>query len=305
MPRLQRSRSVELYNSQAVKMITAIVVTHNSGNFVSKVVERLRAQTLRPFKICIVDCGSSDLSYLYDIPPGPDLEIAKEENVGFCRANNIAVRSRSELSEYYIFINPDAFISENWIREATEYLESDGNEGVGVVSSPLRGYDPVSDRPTGLYDSLGIERHWYGLWYDRGKGNIVENTIVARYPFEPTAICGALMLFRGSLIKQLLDENSQIFDESLFMYKDDIELSLRVRRAGWHLRILPHLVAFHCRGWNSKRDFAPIWARRLSALNDMKVALKHRSAYIIIYAVKYVYVRLLETKILAKLNGSR
>jgi len=277
------------------RRVTAIIVTHDSGPFVVKVVASLRHQTLAPQLIRIVDSGSSDAAYLADIAPGQDLRLLTTENVGFCRANNLAVHEDGGGANFYLFINPDALIDPAWIETAIRYLEQPENERVGVVSTPLHGYDPQRDAPSGRYDSLGIERKWYGRWYDRGQGLSTAGGAHPTEPSEPRALCGALLLIRGTLVRALLAENGQVFDESLFMYKDDIELSLRIRRHGWRLRLLPGPTAYHCRGWNTDRRRMSVWSRRISARNDLKIAVKYPSPFLAVYALRYLYVRFIET----------
>ena len=276
-------------------MVTAVIVTHDSGSFVEKVVDSLRRQTLAPDVIRIVDSGSTDTAYLRAIDFAADLRLRITENIGFCRANNLAVREDEREANFYLFINPDALIDPNWIESAVRYLEAPENGAVGVVSTPLLGFDASEAKPTGRYDSLGIERNWHGRWYDKGHGVLTAALAAPTVPIEPTALCGALLLIRGPLVRSLLAENGQVFDESLFMYKDDIELSLRIRRRGSRLRLLPGPAAYHCRGWNPDRRRMSIWARRRSARNDLKVALKYPSLYLIVYMLRYLFVRFIET----------
>jgi len=277
--------------------VTAVIVTHNSGSFVEQVVASLRSQTLAPTTIWIIDSGSSSVDYLQKIEPGRDLKLHVTENVGFCRANNIAVNADDAGgADFYLFINPDALIDPRWIRTAVDYLESSENERVGIVSTPLLGYDPVRNEPTGRFDSLGIERKWYGRWYDRGHGQKLSEIAAPEAPVESTALCGALLLLRGPLVRDLLAENGQIFDASLFMYKDDVELSLRVRRRSYQLRLLPGPPAYHCRGWNADRRRMSIWSRRISARNDLKIAVKYRSPWLPVYVLRFLYVRFIETR---------
>jgi GT2 family glycosyltransferase len=46
--------------------------------------------------------------------------------------------------------------------------------------------------------------------------------------------------------------DGEVFDESFFMYKEDVDLSLRLRRAGWRLMYSPQVTAGHVRGTSAR-----------------------------------------------------
>jgi GT2 family glycosyltransferase len=267
--------------------ITAIIVTHNSAVVIGKAVAALRAQTLPPAQIIIVDSGSGDTAYLQALA-GPDLLVIPAQNIGFCAANNRGVAAAGP-TDGYLFVNPDCFLAPDWLERATAALAA--HPETGLLSSPLLGYDITADAPSGKMDSAGIARSRLGRWYDVGQGQPIGAVPLPATPWEPQAICGALMLMPQVVAETLRRQDGCIFDESLFMYKDDIDLSLRVRRLGYRLLMLPTAHSWHCRGWNPDRCAVPQWARRMSARNEVRVALRHRSAYLPLYLLKYTYVR--------------
>ncbi|HDZ1465529.1 TPA: glycosyltransferase family 2 protein, partial [Klebsiella pneumoniae] len=108
------------------------------------------------------------------------------------------------------------------------------------------------------------------------------------------AICGAFMLCRVSALMQLKDSSGNIgFEESFFMYKEDIELSLRIKRK-WQILMFHDLFAYHCRGWGGERKKNPYWSRLISAKNDMKIASKFKKRALPFSILKYLYVILIE-----------
>ncbi len=267
--------------------LTAIIVTHRSAAVIGKAVAALRAQTVPVRQIIVVDSGSPETGYL-DALAGSDLVVVRDQNIGFCAGNNRGVAAAAP-SDAFLFVNPDCFLAPDWAERACAALAT--HSGIGILSSPLRGYDITTDAPSGRMDSAGIARSRLGCWHDVGQGLPVADVPLPAAPWEPQAICGALMLIPQPVIASLLARDGHIFDESLFMYKDDIDLSLRVRRLGYRLLMLPDAEAWHCRGWNPDRRSMPVWARRMSARNEVRVALRHHSPYLPIYLLKYAYVR--------------
>ena len=84
------------------------------------------------------------------------------------------------------------------------------------------------------------------------------------------------------------------FDESFFMYKEDIDLCLRIREKGWKLLYAPEVEAYHARGWAGDRKEIPYETRCLASKNEIRLNLKHRSPYLIWALGKYLAVRLLK-----------
>jgi N-acetylglucosaminyl-diphospho-decaprenol L-rhamnosyltransferase len=91
----------------------------------------------------------------------------------------------------------------------------------------------------------------------------------------------------------LRGELPNVFDESFFMYKEDIDLSLRLRKKGWKLLYAPTVEAFHARGWAGNRKEISHRIRCLASKNDILLNLKHRSPYLIWAVAKYLGVRVL------------
>ena len=67
------------------------------------------------------------------------------------------------------------------------------------------------------------------------------------------------------------------------MYKEDIDLSLRMKSFGYGVLYVSHLVAYHHRGWKSRRDM-PKWSKIMSARNELEIN-KNRGW------IKFVYSR--------------
>ena len=266
-------------------LVHVIIVTHNSAKEIKLCLRSLEAQDHAVNSITIVDSGSDDTSYLGSI----DKRVAtviKSENVGFAKANNIGFRAlRLEPDDIIVFLNPDAFLQKNSIGEMLKMYTKD--KSIGCVTGKLLGYDLVGEKSTGLIDSTGIFRKWYGRWYDRGQG---ENDR-GLYNVEEVvpAICGAFMCCN---MRALDAFDGQIFDPSFFMYKEDIELSLRLRKNGWKLLYSPVIEIYHCRGWNKDRSSVSYAMRLCSAENEVKMYVKHPSFYVVWAVTKYLAVRL-------------
>jgi N-acetylglucosaminyl-diphospho-decaprenol L-rhamnosyltransferase len=268
-----------------------IIVTHNSERYLEKNLRCLDEQTYPPQQIVIVDSGSENLAYLSDAQRFPNVQVViAGKDVGFCQGNNIGIKQVRSSCNYVLFLNPDAFLTPTFLERAIETLKKPQYAQTGLLTGVLLGYDIDADCANERYDSTGIFRSWYGRFYDRDQGQACLS-IVRQTPEYVPAICGALMFCRTQALQEVQFSNGEIFDGSFFMYKEDIDLSFRLRDKGWLLLLEPNLIAYHCRGWNRNRRQIPKIYRLLSARNELQINIKRRSLYSIYSFLKYLAVR--------------
>lgn len=266
--------------------IAVIVVTHNSEPYLDRCLRAVRNQADEPH-LTVVDSGSACTAYLNSIDTTAHTRLLRTSNIGFARANNMGYAGCPEEAEFVVFLNPDAFVGEGIFARAMEILAS--RPQVGCLTGRLLGYDIALDRPTGLIDSTGIFRRWYGRWYDRGQGepDQGQHSIEAEVP----AGCGALLFCRRAALDQVLLAGRGVFDPGFFLYKEDIELCLRLRAGGWTILYHPEFKAFHCRGWSPDRSVMARDRRLAAAASEVLLYRRHPSMYMLWALAKYLLVR--------------
>lgn len=274
--------------------VAVIIVTYNSERHLDKCIACLAKQTYAPAQLIIVDSGSEDYEYLLPLRSQPNLElIFAEKECGFCRGNNSGLKNLLPDTDYIFFLNPDAFIAPTYIEKAVAFMQEEQNVRCGAITGITEGYCMEKDSPTGLYDTTGIFNTWWGRWFDRGHGQPLNPQ---RYNATETipAICGALFFCRYAAARTVMLPDEELFDSRFYMYKEDIDLSLRLKKQGWHLMFVPALVAYHCRGWNRHRRSMPKKMRLHSAYNELCIHWRQKSLIPFFYstlkfwAVKYL-----------------
>jgi GT2 family glycosyltransferase len=269
--------------------VAVVIVTYNSASVLRLCLDALVVQTRRPDSLLVLDNASSDSNYLDEIPPIDGLRIVRNAtNEGFCAANNrgyVMVREHS----YVVFLNPDAFLHRDFIERAVDWMELPANAQVGILSGTLLAFDIRQKRPTGMIDSTGVFQTWYGKWYDRKQGQKWAEAADTGSIEDVPAIVGALMFCRSRAIESIRAPNGDVFDTRFFMYKEDIDLSLRFRKRGWRLVYSPTLICDHCRGWSGRRDMSTR-ARYLSARNELRVCFSNNGRGVVYSALKLLFV---------------
>lgn len=275
--------------------VVSIYVSHNSEKYIKKFSNRHRDELGE--KVFIINSSSEDI----DTEKFPDFEIINMgDNVGFSAANNTGIKLGAEYEpDYFLLVNPDIFLPSLWLRNMLEVIDSLSVDNIGIFTVPLLGYDFNKDAPTGLIDSLGVKHTWFGRWFDISLGDSVTALNVDLPPYEVPAACGALMLIHKGAIADLLGKDGYVFNESYFMYKEDIELSVRIRRLGKKILVVPSVPAYHCRGWDGNRK-SPYWKRLLSAKNELSMHLNHCWWFVPYSSLKYIFVKFVEKKLYEK-----
>jgi N-acetylglucosaminyl-diphospho-decaprenol L-rhamnosyltransferase len=275
--------------------VGVVIVTYDSGGVLQMCLDALAAQTRRPDLVVVVDNNSPDPAYLDSVPREAPFRLLRgSRNEGFCGGNNVGY-AFVRRCKYVLFLNPDAFLSECFIEDALGWMEQPDNAGVGCLTGTLLGFDVKARRPSGRIDSTGVFQHWYGKWYDRGQGSFrdMSGMTGTGEAEDIPAACGALMFCRTQALEQVTLPNHEVFDSRFFMYKEDIDLSLRLRARGWRIAYRPQLLCYHGRGWQGRAS-ASHRAKYLSARNEVRVCWRHRWSTLPYSVAKFVYVALLE-----------
>jgi N-acetylglucosaminyl-diphospho-decaprenol L-rhamnosyltransferase len=285
--------------------VAVIIVTYNSSGVLRRCIDSLMSQTRLPDVVIVVDNCSSDTSYLEFLNEIPNCQLLRlPRNEGFCGGNNRGFALAGEF-EHILFLNPDAFLAKSFVEDATAIMKDTRNSNIGALGGALLGFDVAADRPTGKLDSTGIFQTWYGKWYDRGQGAAYPAGDQESFRTESVpALCGALMFCRRKALEEVIIRATEIFDSTFFMYKEDIDLSLRLRRAGWVVAYCAYLQCHHGRGWAGRTAMAP-FAKYLSARNELRLCLRNYATGIVYSSIKFLYVCLFETGIGPALRYAR
>ena len=196
-------------------------------------------------EVIVVDNASGDGSVEYLRERFPDVTIiASEENLGFARANNLAIRNSH--GQYVLLLNPDTIVAEETFSNFISFMDSTPDAGgCGAYMLHTDGsFAPESRRglPTpfvafckmsGLA-SLFPKSRTLGRYYMRYLNENEVNRI--------EIMSGAFMFLRRDAL-----DKAGLLDEDFFMYGEDIDLSYRILKAGYNNYFLPSRI-LHYKG---------------------------------------------------------
>jgi hypothetical protein len=174
--------------------------------------------------------------------------IANSANVGFAAACNQGAReTRAPL---LLFLNPDATLTPGGLASLAALLES--RPRVGVVGPRTRSADGAIQVSTGPDLSLLSERRQRRLVRGVARRDpvlLAEAEALHAFEREVDWVSGACLMIRREAFEAVSG-----FDERFFLYEEDADLCLRVRRAGWQVLYTPTVEARHALGRSMARS---------------------------------------------------
>lgn len=231
---------------QALSTLAIAIVNWNAGPSLKACLASIVAADWSPVtltSIVVVDNASTDGSAdgLADSLPLPVEVVANDQNLGFAAACNQAARRAR--ADYILFLNPDTLLAERSITPAIALLEDASHASTGIVGIQLIDDAGAVSRTcarfptpwTTICKTLGLDRvlprlcpGYVMIDWDHAASREVDHVI------------GACYLVRASVFRAVGG-----FDESFFLYLEDVDFSLRARQAGWRSFYLADVRAYH------------------------------------------------------------
>lgn len=232
--------------------LSVIIVNYNVKYFleqclysVVKAIQNLDAE------IIVVDNCSTDASIAYLKSTFSTVQfIENKENVGFGKANNQALKLVK--GEYVLFLNPDTLVPEDCFEKSIAFFEQTPNCGaLGIKMVDGKGiFLPESKRAfpsplTSLFKLVGLASFFpkSAVFNKYALGHLSENE-----NHEVDVLAGAFMLLHKNVLEQVRG-----FDETFFMYGEDVDLSYRVQAAGYKNYYFSGSSIIHFKGESTKR----------------------------------------------------
>lgn len=207
-------------------------------------------------ELIVVDNHSADgsVDYLEQRYPQEQYPMVRfvesSHNLGFARANNIAIRQSR--GEYVLLLNPDTIVGEDVLKKCVDFMDVHEDAGaVGVRMLNATGKRAMESRrglPTPMvsfFKMLGFCNRWP---QHRLFGRYYMGYLPWDQPCQIEVVSGAYCMLR----RKALDEVG-LLDEDFFMYGEDIDLSYRVLKGGYHNYYLP-VDILHYKGESTQKS---------------------------------------------------
>lgn len=257
--------------------IAVVIVTWNNqdiiGNALQSLLDDLQTTTLA-YQVWVVDSASSDETVGLIRTNFPDVHlIACDENIGFSRANNLAMREigfehdkpATELPRVVYLLNPDTVTHQGATQTLYDTLMND--DDVGGVGARLTFGDGSFQHSAFMFPDLG--QIWTEFFPTPGR--FIEGSFNGRYekahyqsdkPFLVDFTLGATMMFKRDVLIQ-----TGLFDEDFLIYCEEVDWAWRIHKAGWNILCVPQAHVTHLGGQSTSQvrtwSVLNLWKSRL------------------------------------------
>lgn len=223
------------------KKVAIILVNWNSFYHTDNCINSLKKVNYKDFDIIVVDNASEDNSgkELKEAHPGIIL-LESPVNTGFSGGNNTGLKySIREHYTYSFLLNNDTFVGPGLLDELSAYM--DEHEDAGACQSKIF----YRSNPHILWNGGSVYNRALGITYSRRflrrEGKRQQSI------HEVDWLTGCAFFIRNSVL-----EKTGLLSGNMFMYYEDVDLSMRIKDKGYRLLFFPGSVVYHIAGASLK-----------------------------------------------------
>ncbi|CAB1274361.1 glycosyltransferase family 2 protein [Candidatus Nitrosacidococcus tergens] len=246
--------SEDAHNIKNNILLSIIIVNFNGGTLLFQSVSAV-LETSISLEVIIVDNGSEDDSLVHlenSIDTDPRINIIKNnKNLGFSRANNIALQQAK--GKYILLLNPDCIAPPDTLPYLLHFMEAQPKAGmIGCLIQNPDGSEQVGCRrriPTPGRSLIRV-LYLHKLFSEQFKLQGFECTQdpLPTHPIPVDAISGAFMLVKGTALSEV-----GLMDENYFLHCEDLDWCMRFKQTGWEILFVPEVTVTHYKGTCSWR----------------------------------------------------
>ena len=247
-------------------VVAYIIVSWNNKDILDECIESIFEQKNVQKHVLLVDNDSKDGTAEYITNTYPKVFVmAQEANHGFAKGNNIGIKEalKDPSVEFVVLLNSDARLADNW----TETLARQARLKVRTAtmqSITLDYYDH------GIMDST----HVYLSTIGQATQGSFRQPIAFGSDVAPQKVFGcnaAAMLITRKFIEAQPFED--FFDETMFMYLEDVDVATRATVMGWDNYVVPGTRAYHMGSASSGKN--PGFSLYMTFRNNLGLMIKN------------------------------
>ncbi len=225
-----------------------MIVNYNTRDRLRECLRSLEANYGVSYLTYVIDNGSPDASAAMVREFFPQTRVIESAtNGGYSYANNLGLRELLSLDPappFVLLLNPDTVLPPDALVRVIDFFSSHPDAGIvgpklvmsdGTLDLACRRSFPSPE--LAIYHVLGLDRRFpkhrrfarYNLTFlDENQSSEVDSVV------------GAFMMIRTVALRQ-----AGLFDETYFMYGEDLDLALRIKRRGWKTYYDPQVQVLH------------------------------------------------------------
>jgi len=210
------------------------MLNHNGLSVTLTAVESVERQTYPNVRLYLIDNGSTE--------PGLEVAVAGKRFVSFCRSEtnlgfvlgcNLGMKAAlADGNDYVLLLNNDVILDPDMITNLVDCCEADPD--IGGATPKIYFAQPP--------DRIWFAGGWFNPWmgFARMKGWKKKDATCFSSGGKTDWVCGCAFMVKADVLHRV-----GLLDERLMIDNEDLDLSLRIRKAGRHLMYCPEAVMWH------------------------------------------------------------
>lgn len=213
------------------------------------------------YRIVVVDNASVDGSVEAICREFPDVYLIRnQDNLGFAEGNNVGIRYAVERRTDYVFLLNNDTVVDPWVLDQLIKV-GEANSRIGILGPVIYHYH----RPEKVWSSGGR------IYWPVGTARYILKAPTGR--MEVDFMSGCALMIKSAVIEQV-----GLLDPDFFLYYEDVDWSVRVRKAGYKLVLVPTSVVRH-RAMKAVGGRSPTHEYYVSR-NNLLFMRKHSSSFL-------------------------
>ncbi|OGF25908.1 hypothetical protein A2331_06395 [Candidatus Falkowbacteria bacterium RIFOXYB2_FULL_34_18] len=223
-------------------MVGIIIINYKdyANRFLADCRDSLRTQSFQEEKVrfYIVDNASSKESRNSLKDNFQEAVILPRSDGNYAAANKLGVETAlGDGCNYIVIANMDTVFDKNWLRELILAVDSD--DRIGVVQSKMLLYPKIEEeKKHPKINSIGNVIHFLGFGFTSGYKEADRE--IGGLPEISGYASGCSFIIKKEVLERIGN-----YDEEYYMYHDDIEMSWRVKLAGYKIVLAPKSIMYH------------------------------------------------------------
>ncbi len=220
--------------------VAVVILNWNGQKFLEQFLPGVLKHSRDHADVIIADNASSDNSLEFLKTHYPEVRIiVLDKNYGFAGGYNKALQQVK--ADYYILLNSDIEVTENWIKPVIDVIESDPK--IAACQPKIRSfYEPQKFEYAGAAGGF-IDKYGYPFCRGRLFQSVEEDSGQYDDVHEVFWATGACMFVRAELYHKVGG-----LDEHFFAHMEEIDFCWRLKNNGYKIMFCPHSTIFHIGG---------------------------------------------------------
>ena len=214
--------------------VFVVILNYRNTEYVKNCLSSLETQTYANFKTIVYDNASSDHTAYFIKQFFPEVILLRNErNLGFAKANNLAIKfALDKGADYILLLNNDTITDSGLIEQLVQTLDSDNTLGIaGPIVFDMNNKSVIQE---------------FGMSCDRfGCPMPSNNQIVADHKkiSEVFYVSGCALMMKKEVLVKI-----GLFDDKYFMFAEDLDLCWRAQLAGYRVVVDKEAKIYHASG---------------------------------------------------------